>query len=36
MSGQGSQIKKTLNNFLNLEVSLVMYSISVQEYEIQK
>jgi hypothetical protein len=36
MSGQGSRIEKTLHNFLNLEVSLVMYSKAVQGYEIQK
>jgi hypothetical protein len=36
MFGQGSQIEKTLHNFLNLEVSLVLYSRAVQDYEMQK
>jgi hypothetical protein len=33
MSGQGFCVEKTLHNFLNLEVSLVMYSRAVQDYE---
>jgi hypothetical protein len=36
MSGQGSRIEKTLHNFLNLEVSLVMYSRAMQDYEMWK
>jgi hypothetical protein len=36
MSDQGSRVEKTLHNFLNLEVSLVMYSRVVQDYEIWK
>jgi hypothetical protein len=36
MSDQGSQVEKILHNFLNLEVSLVMYSRVVQDYEMRK